>query len=216
MKIASYFSKSGKGSILLELAVGISVLAVISGFVIRKTMSATKGMQAQITKVNIDTIVVSLASFVANNNRLPRPAENGTGVEGSANIKCGYVPYKTLGISEKIAKDGTGKLLIYAVEPILTQNFERIYWDEFAAPCFCQEIIYPQIKINQNSSKNVIAFVIDTQKPEISDRDIKIHPTANTTWISRDMLLMKYLKNSPCVRENVREKTQADEFVEDI
>ena len=200
MRIVSSFSKSGKGSILLELAVGISVLAVLSGFIIRKTISAKKHMREQITKVNINTTVTAIAAFVANNNRLPRPSEDTNGNEGAFGVKFGYVPYKILGISEKIAKDGDAKPLTYLVEPTLTSDFPRIYKNESDENCFCKNIVAPAIKIFGYDSENVIAFVVDTKDHSSSGNTIT--PSVHTVWISRDMLLMKYLKNSPCRREN--------------
>lgn len=216
MQTVSLFSKSGRGAILLEIAVGISVLAVISGFVIRKTISTGKHMRAQITKTNINTTVVAIAAFVANNNRLPRPSEDVNGNEGSSQAISGFIPYKVLGISEKIARDGNAKPLTYIVEPSLTSNFSRIYNDEMDENCFCKNIINPSIKITGYDSENIIAFVVDTRKHEISRENSVITPSTDAAWVSRDMLLMKYLKNSPCRRENANSQRSTPDFDNDF
>ncbi len=214
---------SKKGSILLEIAVGISVLAITSGFIIRKTMTANRYMREQLTKSNIETITISLASFVANNKRLPRPAETTDGIESnSSNIKFGYIPYKTLGISSTNAKDGNFQPLVYIVEPALTANYSKIYGNEFDSKVFCSDIFVPKILMQTNSTNNdnsVIAFAIDTKNHRnLIGETIILRPTAHTFWITRDMLLMKYLKNSPCITENPKQNTyrHLQEFDDDF
>ena len=208
---------SSKGSMLLEIAIGIAVLAIISGFIIRKTMTTNKYMREQLTKSNIETVAMSVASFVANNKRLPRPSETNDGIESaSPNVKFGYVPYKTLGISATIAKDGNLQSLIYIVEPALTANYSKIYGDDFDTQFFCSGIPAPKISVQgnwnrgnqinssfENLNNDVIAFAIDTKgHKNLIGENIILRPTAHTFWITRDMLLMKYLKNSPCAIEN--------------
>ncbi len=216
-KLATFFrffqKNSEKGSILLEIAIGISVLAVISGFVIRKTMTANKYMREQLTKSNIETITILLASFVANNKRLPQPSEVNDGIESDffndlPTIKFGYVPYKTLGIPSTVAKDGNGQPLIYIVEPALTANYSKIYGNDFDEKTFCSNIPLPKISIQGSSKNDVIAFVIDTKNHKNSlGENIIIRPTAHTFWVTRDVLLMKYLKNSPCRIENFQQNS---------
>lgn len=219
-----------KGSILLEIAIGISILAIISGFIIRKNMTANKYMHEQLTKSNIETVAMSVASFVANNKRLPRPSESNNGIESdSLNIKFGYIPYKTLGISATVAKDGNLQPLIYIVESELTMNYSHIYEDTFDSKVFCSYIYAPKISVqgnanresldSQNLNNDVIAFAIDTKDHKNSiGENIILHPTAHTFWVTRDMLLMKYLKNSPCKIENPQQNSnkRLQEFSDDF
>lgn len=226
-----FFQKnSKKGSILLEIAIGISILAVISGFFIRKSMVANKYMREQLTKSNIETVAMSLASFVANNKRLPRPSETNDGIESdSPNVKFGYVPYKTLGIFETAAKDGKFQPLVYMVESDLTANYSRIYEDTFDSRVFCSYIYSPKISVqgnlnrenfdSSNLNNNVIAFAIDTKDHKNSiGETIILRPTAHTFWVTRDELLMKYLKNSPCAIENPQQSSnkRLQEFDDDF
>jgi hypothetical protein len=204
----------------LEIAVGISILAIVSGFIVRKSMIANRYMREQKTKSNIDTIVISIASFVANNQRLPRPSATNDGIESdSENLKFGYIPYKTLGISEPTARDGNQQPFVYMIEPQLSENFTKIYGNKFYSNVFCRNIHSPKISIQGYSSDNVIAFVIDTKNHKnIIEEKIKLRPTAHTFWITRDMLLMKYLKNSPCSSENPQQNTNQhlQEFDDDF
>lgn len=207
--IFSNVFRKEKGSILLEIAVGISVLAIVSGFIARRIITANKCVREQVTKSNIDTVIISIASFVANNRRLPRPAETNNGIESDySNIKFGYIPYKTLGISSTIAKDGNKKDFVYIVEPELTKNYAKIYGDEFDNNIFCKDINVPKIAIQESPCNDVIAFAIDTKDHKnIIGETIVIHPTAHTVWIGRNMLLMKYLRNSPCLSENSQQNS---------
>lgn len=221
-----FFQKnSKKGSILLEIAIGISILAVISGFFIRKSMTANKYVREQLTKSNIETVAMSVASFVANNKRLPRPSEMNDGVEsGLLDIKFGYVPYKTLGISETIARDGNLQPLVYMVEPDLTANYSQIYEDTFESRVFCSYVFSPKISVQENfdspsSNNDVIAFAIDTKDHKNSlGETIILRPTSHTFWVTRDVLLMKYLKNSPCAIENPQQNSnrRLQEFDDDF
>lgn len=211
LSIFSKFSRknSKKGSVLLEIAIGISILAIISGFIIRKSMAANKYMREQQTKSNINTVVISIASFVANNRRLPRPSASNDGIESdSENLKFGYIPYKTLGISEATAKDGNRQFFVYIAEPELTKNHSKIYGNEFLSNTFCKNIHLPKISIQGHTSNDPIAFAIDTKEHKnLIEEKIVLRPTAHTFWITRDMLLMKYMKNSPCYAESPQQNT---------
>ncbi|MDR1333815.1 MAG: type II secretion system GspH family protein [Holosporaceae bacterium] len=207
-KIACFCSKFGRrrGSFLLEIAIAMSIIGIFSGFLITKIVLANKVMREQVAKNNIAVVSVALASFVAKNNRLPRPALDDSGLETAQLGTCmGKVPYGTLEISVKNTVDGRGRSLIYIVEPQLTHDFDRIYDTTFLGRCFCEGIPDPKISVKQmsNSSHELIAFVLDTDEnlPDISEK-ITVTAAKNTYWISRDMLLMQYLKNSPCRREN--------------
>jgi hypothetical protein len=199
-----------RGSLLLEIAVALSIIGLISGFFITKTILTGKIMREQTTKNNIMTVTVALAAFVANNYRLPRPSTDGNGRENSeSDMTCvGKIPYRTLGISAKNTVDGNGRPLIYIVEILLTLKSEQIYDSAVnMARCFCEGIFDPKIsvdKIDDTDTESPIAFVIDTEDnpPTISGK-ICVTASKNTFWISRDMLLMQYLKNSPCNRENI-------------
>jgi hypothetical protein len=202
----------------LEIAIAISVIGLISGFFITKTITLNRIARTQTTKNNVETIVIALASFVANNNRLPRPSFDGEGREsGESDMNLsnfvGKIPFYTLGIPAKTALDGDGKPLIYIVEPnLVSTEFQRIY-EKNLNDLFCDNFcgsFSPKISIDKVESlsleRNPIAFVIDTfdNPPNLSE-NINITVSKNTRWISRDALLMQYLKNAPCRRESAGE-----------
>jgi hypothetical protein len=205
--------KSGKkGSILLEVAIALSVIGLISGFFITKTLVAKKAMLAQITKNNIEIILLAIGSFLANNNRLPLPAPNNEGRERKVDDDLlsnfvGQIPFYTLGILEKNSRDGEGRPLIYTVEPYLTSSSHtKIYEDPSSldSEYFCRPIASPKIVVTgiPENSKNPIAVIVSSQSnpPRLSEERITISQGPDTQYLSRDMLLMLYLKNSPCQR----------------
>ena len=219
-KTACYCSAFGnKGSLLLEIAVALSVIGLVSGFFITKSIVANRAIRIQTTKNNIEDVKVALGAYLANYNRLPCPAHDSSGKEsasrGGLAEFVGTVPYATLGIPKKCAQDGNAKPLVYIVEPSLTANFDSIYEQTIADTEFCRGIANPAIEIQgvRNLLPDVIAFVIDTKQPTISDK-IRITPSADTAWLSRDIFLMQYLKNAPCKREGLRADTNIarDEF----
>ncbi len=207
------FLNSRKGFILLEIAIGIAILTIISGAAIKKMLITKKSLNEQITKTNIDTVVIALASFVAINRRLPKPALDENGVESVHNCSIGFVPYKTLGLSEHIAKDGRLNSLVYIVEPSLT-NSSYIYENDIDNNSFCNSVLNPRIKFNSNLSSDIIAFVVDIKahKNIIHEQYIELQPSEYTVWVTRNVLLMKYLKNSPCERENPNNVTNQTFF----
>lgn len=195
-----------RGSLLLEIAVALSILGVVSGFLITKGIVANRAIRMQTTKNNIEYVKTALAAYLANYYRLPRPSHDASGLEITAATRLadfvGTIPYSTLGIAKKYTLDGNAKPLIYIVEPMLTANFEGIYDNTITDANFCRGIANASIVIQgiRNSLPNIVAFVIDTKTPQIANQII-VQPSADTNWISRDLFLIQYLKNAPCKRE---------------
>lgn len=194
-----------KGSFLLEIAIGLSIIGIMSVFFITKQLAFNRISKEHITKANIELVADAIASFVASNYRIPGPAKE-NGIENNS-ICIGKIPYNTLGIPEKSTLDGRGRPLTYIVELELTsctelhQNnhnpFEQL---DLRNDCFCKEILKPKIMIkDQDSANDPVVFVIDTSDAKVSTLEDKIivTPSANTFWIRRAMLLIHYVKTSP-------------------
>jgi type II secretory pathway pseudopilin PulG len=228
------------GSLLLEIAVALSIIGLITGFFATKTITTNRAMRAQMMRNNMETIVAAMASFLANNNRLPMPAADASGREKNTNSLedyAGLVPFGVLGLSEKDVIDGQGRPLIYVVEPFLTQRFNGIHRND--GECgggigqqdyFCNDIYAPRITLDQQTSPNnantavnvdIIAFALDTEdtKPAIVNNKFVLKRSANVKWITRDLLLVKYLKSCPCHRraaqDTVSSTTAMEEAPED-
>jgi len=90
-------------------------------------------------KSTLDTLDTALANFVAQNRRLPCPANGvlpstsatagaetlavGTGLCAPANQRTGVVPWRTLGLPESAALDVYGNRISYRVDPRLALQF---------------------------------------------------------------------------------------------
>lgn len=202
------------GSLLLEIAIGISVIGLISGFFLTRGIAINRAAREQKTKNNIEVVTSALASYLATNKRLPRPSSpERKGLESeSADTAVGTVPFNTLGIAERCAIDGNGRPLIYVVEPALADVCEAIYFDPnwmFPPKYFCNSAIISKIKIKSNAKNDdIVSFVIDTadNPPQISDENIIISPSIHTFWVRRNFFLIHYLKGCACDKENHAEE----------
>lgn len=211
------FSRCGptrrKGALLLEIAIGLSVLGLVSTWFMTRWSASRRMIVEQRVHNNIEMTTSALISYVAVHKRLPRPSlPEDNGIESSdGSLIVGCVPFRTLGIPEKNSTDGIGRPLLYAVEPFLTGNYTRIYdsanyWDE---SCFCTSVVDSKIRIANEpratrDSGDVIAFVLDTadNRPIVSEEGgVTVRPASHTFWLRRDMLLIHYLKNRPCENE---------------
>jgi type II secretory pathway pseudopilin PulG len=196
-----------RGSLLLEIAIALSILGIISGFFITKTLTANRALRLQRTKNNIEITISALASYLASNNRLPRPSVGSDGME-SKDVGCamGHVPFRTLGISERNSLDGNARPLIYIMEPWLSDSFGSIYeGGNFSDKYFCRDVALQNRRIEilgqtPSTTGDMLAFALDTSdnRPTISGEKIIIKPATNTVWIYRNMLLIHHLKCAPC------------------
>lgn len=202
---------------LLEIAIALSIITIISGFFITRGTITTKLIREQRTKNNIEIVNSALASYLAINRRLPKPSlpEDNGFESNNTNLAMGNIPYNTLGIAEKHTIDSKGKPLIYIVEPKLTNNFTYIYDNPeqlTSINCFCMQIINPKIQILSIKTANsiqqqsdIVIFAIDSadNPPMILEDRIIIKPTTNTMWMRRNIFLIHYLKSSPCENEKM-------------
>lgn len=111
---------------LIEIAMSLIILGIIAGLTVPSLITTYRLHQQKITAGHRDQVVGALAAYVLQNQYLPAPAESISGIslsECGKSDKCiGFVPYKTLGLPEKIAKDGYGHWFTFAVQPSLTQS----------------------------------------------------------------------------------------------
>lgn len=115
------FNINLKGFSLIEVSISLLILGIISSISISQ-FATIKRVQAEInTRTNIDYILKSLgAYYISTNGSLPAPANQNppiTGKQIPGNENFGIIPYKSLGIMEKYAKDGYGNWLLYKLNP---------------------------------------------------------------------------------------------------
>jgi type II secretory pathway pseudopilin PulG len=204
------------------MAIALCIIGVVGSFGF-STLSQTVALQKEkTTEKNLEQIMYALAGFALRNHKLPTAAVNNQDKDlQGLSIKDNYigtVPYKTLGIPEKMARDGYNKPITYAVARDLTRTKKLYEPPERSDPGFCQctASIYP-IKVQdekgqnalQRSEEDLIAVVIishgsNPNPPNYSSNNLiftdgpytKNHPH-RMLWASRNNLLAVY-GGAPC------------------
>jgi type II secretory pathway pseudopilin PulG len=122
--------KSEEGFALLEVALALIIMGIVASFSFPLIKNYTNKNKIMETKQGAEIVMMSLANYLAQTGALPCPGvvEAGDAQFGQARASCtqlaeaqGIVPYKTLGIPEKHAKDGFGHFFTYTVTPALTK-----------------------------------------------------------------------------------------------
>jgi prepilin-type N-terminal cleavage/methylation domain-containing protein len=126
-----------RGFTLIEMALVLLILGLALGMILNVTGGMRDGQNRQLVQTKLTTLDTALANFVAQNKRLPCPA-NGTIASGAANAGIespfpatgvcnpvaqtyGVIPWVTLGLTEDDATDPWSGRMTYRVDPALTQ-----------------------------------------------------------------------------------------------
>jgi hypothetical protein len=104
----------------LELAIGLGILGIISVFLFPIANFCFSYYKDQVTKENQTKVCKAITSYLSANNSLPLPSISTDGLENNLNTFVGIIPFKTIGLSEKNAKDGYGNWFTYMVHPKLS------------------------------------------------------------------------------------------------
>ena len=153
-----------KGFALIEVSIALLVLGIISSISISQ-FATIKRMQAEITtKSNIDYVLKSLgAYYISKGGYFPYPANNCfqiTGQQVIGKTDFGIIPYRSLGIMEKYAKDGYGNWLLYKVNPDVgktsTKN-RNLGIQDFSSEIKNDKVAFI-IQYNTNNNKNIIWY----------------------------------------------------------
>ncbi|MFZ6843872.1 type II secretion system protein [Undibacterium sp. RuTC16W] len=143
-------SKLSSGFTLVEMAMVLLIIGLILGSVLSVSGSMRESQNRQLVRTQLDALDTALANFVAQNKRLPCPA-NGTlasntlnaGIEtlsagpppaaaapkgtcGPANQINGVIPWVTLGLSESDATDPWNGRFTYRVYPPLAMQAQSV------------------------------------------------------------------------------------------
>ncbi len=147
---ASFSSRAGFS--LLEVAIALLIVGVITVTAIRIYNIASKQQRMEETQKRMELVVKALAEFAEGSNRLPCPADprvndaafgwewgitqaqlNLTGQRpiGSCDpvltpeSREGLIPFQTLNIPFELTKDGWGQYFTYAVSPVFTLQTDK-------------------------------------------------------------------------------------------
>lgn len=187
----------------------IGIISVILSLSVQRTRYMREQKRHEVINRNHEIITCALAAFLSKNNRLPCPAgDAASGIEATYCLS-GYVPYNVLGIHHSCAIDGYGKPIFYTPNPDLVVRFSHINYDTADATlveddnkCFCKNIEQSRLKLinkSQPFQNATIAFTLSDVFPKINAGMVTITANEKTYWITRDMLLIRYLKAAPCI-----------------
>lgn len=117
-------TRNQAGFSLLEISISLIIIGLIGGFGLSALTAHYQNKSIQITKENQENAMKMLAVYVMKTGGLPKPSGatltgEQRGFQGGAHeeqgIAIGILPYKTLGIPEKVAKDGWNRYFTYAM-----------------------------------------------------------------------------------------------------
>lgn len=121
-----YIKRTVKAFSLLEMALVLSIMGIISAYAIPALLHARSAARWKETDAKLEAITYALAGYAQLNKRLPYPANpeantSNMGME-SPEHTVGLIPYRTLGIQQSDAKDGFQHWISYSVEAGLTST----------------------------------------------------------------------------------------------
>lgn len=117
------------GFSLLEISIVLIILGIMGSLLLPGWMAQHQNQKNHLTRTHQERVFHALAVYVQLYGRLPCPADPAQKGEqrGMARARCadaasaqGWVPFRTLGLSETYAKDGGRHFFTYAVHPGLT------------------------------------------------------------------------------------------------
>ncbi|MDR3224424.1 MAG: prepilin-type N-terminal cleavage/methylation domain-containing protein [Holosporales bacterium] len=109
------------GFALLEVSIALLVLGIISSICITQLSMSQRIYSAQKTQSNIDFVVKAIAVYcLSHDGVLPFPSSTSTNIgfqTESLKDTFGIIPFKSIGVMEKLARDGKGRWLSYRMNP---------------------------------------------------------------------------------------------------
>lgn len=108
------------GFSLIELCISLSILGLMIGVGSGLLKTYHRVHCQKVTVEHQNQVLKAVVWFVLQEKRMPCPASLETRGQESLGQWSGVVPFKTLGLSQKVAKDGFGHWMRFVVEPGLT------------------------------------------------------------------------------------------------
>lgn len=142
------FKRFLKAFSLIEVSISLVITGIISSVCLQQLASFKKAEALRNTQHHFDVVITSLgAYYLSSDGDLPQPS--GKLVDG-----FGRVPFETLGIMERFAKDGNGNWILFKVNPF------------FGKKNFDSKLINLGVVEFSSSSDDKVAFILKSMNKE--------------------------------------------------
>lgn len=169
-----------RGFSLLEISISLLIIGIISSISVTQLRSVMKFNANQKTQSNIDFVLKTIGTYYSSNDHpLPYPSSSKQNIgyqNEDMKEEFGIIPFKTLGIMEKFAKDGNGQWLLYRMNPLFGKNINSIDQNDMGIKEFDSKI-----------TNDRVAIVIKVQ-----DKDLK---TESLHWYSEKSFIANFANN---------------------
>ncbi len=143
-KIAMRKNICFQGFSLIEVSISLLIVGIVSAIGISQLRLMQKMYAAQKTQSNIDFVVKALGAYCTSTSlQLPFPSEINSNIgyqSKSMKNSFGIIPFKSLGIMEKFAKDGNGRWLLYKMNPNFCKSVFVAEDKSLGVPEFSSEV----------------------------------------------------------------------------
>lgn len=195
---------------MLEVAIVLTILGIVGGLCLPLLTAHKNYSVFKQTQLNQEYVLSAIGAFVLRHGRFPCPAalKQGHMNDGIAQVSCrgkkakGYIPFKTLGISEAYTKDGSKRPMIYVIEAQLTQRLINLSDEPGGSITLLRDdgssVISPPLRGEENP--NYVAIVLISfglKKDYREEQDFvfreKDREGGVVRWESRDQFLKHYV-----------------------
>ena len=118
------------GFSLLEVSISLLIIGIVSSVSMTQLHTIRKLYSTQKTQANIEFVVKSVAAYyLSNEGILPYPSDVSQNIGTQSLLmknSFGIVPFKTLGIMDRFAKNGNGKFLLYRMNPFFRKTTSSV------------------------------------------------------------------------------------------
>ena len=176
------------GFSLIEISISLIIIGIISTIGISQLRLMHKVYASQKTQANIDFVIKALGVYCTSKAlQLPYPSRRNVDIgHQSEEMKnsFGIVPFKSLGIMEKFAKDGNGRWILYKVNP----NFGKTVFSN-------EDRSIGVSDFNSDILGDRVAFIIKTKNTNNEDE--------LTIWFSERIFVANYTNLSKNTLSNL-------------
>ncbi|MDR1289260.1 MAG: prepilin-type N-terminal cleavage/methylation domain-containing protein [Holosporales bacterium] len=168
------------GFSLLEVSISLFIVGIISSIFIAQFSATKKIHAAHKTMSNIEIILKSIGSYcISKEGVIPFPStsDRALGIQNSSmQNSFGLVPFKTLGLMERFAKDGNGRWLLYRMNPFFCKQTSSTQQKNLGIAEFAAD-----------SADDKVAIIIKSQDSNGNDETV--------IWYSEKNFIANYAGN---------------------